>query len=540
MFKICLSSWLHRVFVALSLSVVACSSQPVHKSTAPAGAEPAAKGSATARGRTSYGVEINAHPAEPLPVVHLSSDPIDNREAHDAQAHDIWQSVRDGFSLSELQDSARVLHYESWYQSEPGYLRLVTRRARPYLYFILEEIERRRLPTELALLPIVESAYIPFAYSRSHAAGLWQFIPETGRLYGLKQNWWYDGRRDIFASTMAALDYLEALNELFEGDWFHALAAYNAGPGRVLREIDKNRALGQSIAYEDLDLSAQTRNYIPKLLAVKAMIQNPDRFGIELWPVPDAPYLSAVDIDTPLDLELAAEFAGMDLNAFHLLNPGSSQWATDPSGPHRVLLPVDRVQAFKQRLATLPENEHVAWRRHLIKSGDTLTDIAQRHHTNVSLLQQANGLASSRINSGDDLLIPQLVAGASDYDLLASRVPQTYVVRPGDSLWSIARSHGVSVSELVSWNGATADDVIRAGDELIVRSYRPTRPHNDKRTGVSTIYYSVQRGDSLYGIARRFNVSVDDLRRWNDMGDKSLLRAGQAMILQIGATLAGS
>jgi membrane-bound lytic murein transglycosylase D len=253
--------------------------------------------------------------------------------------------------------------------------------------------------------------------------------------------------------------------------------------------------------------------------------------------VPDAPYLRVVDIDTPVDLELAAEFADMELNAFRLLNPGSSQWATDPSGPHRLLLPVDRVQTFKQRLATLPKNERVTWRRHHIKSGETLTDIAQRYRTSVSLLQHANGLASTHIDTGSNLLVPHRLVSAGDYESLVPRVQQIYVVRPGDSLWSIARNHDISVSELIRWNSAAADDIIRTGEKLIIRSCRLTRPCSDERTRVSTINYSVQRGDSLYGIAQRFNVSVDDLRRWNDMRDKTLLRPGQAMTLQIDPAL---
>jgi membrane-bound lytic murein transglycosylase D len=528
------SSLLRRMLVALSITLSACSLQPVHDRAALKDDNPPPAGPVD-------GVEIDSQSGEPLPVVRLKSDRADDAGSV-IQADDIWQRVREGFALAEVEDHTRVRHYESWYQSEPGYLRLVTGRAEPYLYFILEEIERRGLPTELALLPIVESAYIPFAYSRSHAAGIWQFIPATGRLYGLKQNWWYDGRRDVYASTLAALDYLEAINELMGGDWFNTLAAYNAGPGRVLREIEKNRRAGKPTDYWNLSLPAETRNYVPKLLAVKSLVQDPASFGIELWPIEDAPYLTAVEIGSQIDLALASELAGMGLDAFRLLNPGFNQWATDPDGPHRLLLPQGQAENFLRSLAALPGEKRVSWLRHPISSGETLTHIAQRYRTSVSLLQQTNDLRGSQIHAGSYLLVPQSLAAVGS---AGARKPEstprthaqhTHVVRRGDSLWSIARSYQVSVNDLLSWNGKGSSDLIQAGDTLIVRDGN-TLAGSDAQAGSSaafkSISYSVQRGDSLYAIARRFNVEIDDLRRWNNMRSRTLLYPGQAMTVYL-------
>jgi len=531
------------MLIVLSFGISACSLQPIKDRVPAHNPDPA----------PPLGVAIDKKPNQPLPVVLLESDPVEGSEIHVEKKFDIWERVRSGFSVDAIDNDLRISHYESWYRATPNYLHLVTGRAAPYLYFILQEIERRRLPTELALLPIIESAYIPFAYSRSHAAGIWQFMPDTARLYGLKQNWWYDGRRDICASTLAALDYLEALNHLFKGDWLNTLAAYNAGPNRVLAEIEKNRRLDEPTDFWHLDLPTETQNYVPKLLAVKALVQDPTKFGIKLWPVPDEPYLQTVDIKTQIDLGLAAKLADMNVEPFNLLNPGFSQWATDPDGPFKLLLPIDRVKDFKLRLADLPSHTRVTWLRHQIQSGETLSHIAQRYGISIAVLQQTNELHSSRIWAGDYLLIPQAMAASSPSVLAgmqssASQLaeysqgePHTHGFRRGDSLWSIARSYGLPVSELASWNGSVSEDIIRPGAQLRIWKNLNVDVHQTEPSStLRAIRYSVQSGDSLYAIARRFKVSIADLRRWNNLQDNALLHPGQAMTLYIDATQFGN
>jgi membrane-bound lytic murein transglycosylase D len=530
------------MLIVVSFSISACSLQPI-KDRIPAPNPDTAP---------PLGVAIDKKPNQPLPVVLLESDLVEGSEIHVEKKFDIWERVRSGFSVDAIDNDLRISHYASWYRATPNYLHLVTGRAAPYLYFILQEIERRRLPTELALLPIIESAYIPFAYSRSHAAGIWQFMPDTARLYGLKQNWWYDGRRDIYASTLAALDYLEALNHLFKGDWLNTLAAYNAGPNRVLAEIEKNRRLGEPTDFWQLDLPTETQNYVPKLLAIKALVQDPTKFGIKLWPVPDEPYLQTVDIKTQIDLGLAAKLADMNVEPFHLLNPGFSQWATDPDGPFKLLLPIDRAKDFKLRLADLPSHARVTWLRHQIQSGETLSHIAQRYGISIAVLQQTNRLHNSRIWAGDHLLIPQAMAAPSPSVLAgmqssASQLaeysqgePHTHVFRRGDSLWSIARSYGLPVGELASWNGSASEDIIRPGAQLRIWKNLNVDVHQTEPSStLRAISYSVQSGDSLYAIARRFKVSITDLRRWNNLQDNALLHPGQAMTLYIDATQSG-
>ncbi len=524
--------------VVLCVALSACSTRPTKDPRISDDAELRTDSRRTARVARRVVSDDNTADASAGPTrgASIKHAPAADTETSSVAPRDIWQRVRAGFAMPQAGDDTRVRQYLAWHQSKPDYLKLVTERAEPYLYFILEELARRQLPTELALLPIVESAYLPSAYSRSHAAGIWQFIPDTGNVYGLKQNWWYDGRRDVYASTLAALDYLKTLHEQFDGDWFHALAAYNAGPNRVLREIKDNRRLGKPIDFWHLDLPAETRNYVPKLLALKALVLDPSAYGIELWPVPDEPYLATVDIESQIDLALAARLADMEIEPFRLLNPGFSRWATDPEGPHRLLLPIAQVDGFKLRLSELPSEERVTWLRYPINTGDTLTAIAQRYGVSVSVLQQSNGLRSSRIRAGDHLLVPQgttpsIFAAAQ---LATSRpepgTPYTHVVSSGESLWSISRSYDVALADLVRWNGKSSGALIRAGDRLVI--WGDSAPSNPNR---AVINYSVQRGDSLYAIARRFKVTVSDLRVWNKMPSESLLYPGQAMTLYVDA-----
>ena len=319
---------------------------------------------------------------------------------------DLWQRLRQGFGLPASLNQPKVQVYLTWYQQH-SYLQRIRSRAEPFLHFILEEVERREMPTELALLPAVESAFRPSAYSRNGAAGLWQFTPETGRLYDLKQNWWYDGRLDVYASTHAALSYLTYLNRYFKGDWLLTLAAYNAGPNRVLKAITQNRRQGKPICFWALRLPKETQNYVPKLLALKALVETPQKVGITLPPIAYKPVIANFEMDTQFDLGLAAMLAGVEIQEISRLNPGLKRWASDPEGPHRLFVPVDSLMEFKRRLAQLPADQRLTWLRHNIKRGDTLSSIASRYQTTVTFLQQANKLQTHRITADSYLLVPQ-------------------------------------------------------------------------------------------------------------------------------------
>lgn len=481
-------------------------------------------------------------PAEPEPVLDadapdavslFAAEPLgaDDSAPADAEA-DLWQRIRNGFALAGL-DHPRVRTATSWYARHPRYFERITDQAEPYLHYIVGEVERRGMPSELALLPVVESAFQPYAYSSGRAAGLWQFIPDTGRRFGLKLNWWYDGRRDVMASTQAALDYLQYLHGIFDGDWLLALAAYNSGEGTVARAIRENRRLGRPADYWSLKLPRETEEYVPRLLAISAIVAAPAALGIELRPIADETYLTPVESDTQLDFAIAAELAEMSVEELHRLNPAYNRWATDPEGPHRLLLPADKAAAFSIGLAALAPEKRVRWRSHRVQRGETLAEIARRYHTTGAVLRRLNDLADDRLRAGDTLLVPvaakDAVAGA------APLAPQrTHTVAAGDTLWQLARRHGVTVDELARWNGISSRAPLRVGQRLVVRNGTVI-----DRTAVSLIdterkiVYTVRRGDTLAGISKRYNVPVSQLQKWNGLEKKTRLRAGQRLTVHI-------
>ena len=389
---------------------------------------------------------------------------------------DLWERIRRGFQLTSVANS-RIEKQLKWYRSHPEHLPRIEERARPYLFFIVEELDRRNLPTELALLPVIESAYRPRAYSARRAAGIWQFIPSTGKMFGLEQNWWYDGRRDVVAATEAALDYLQSLASQFDGDWELALAAYNSGGGTVRRAIRKNQMRGKATDYWSLDLPRETRRYIPHLLALARVVENPEAFGTRLTKIPNQPVFDSVDIGAQIDLTLAAKMAGVSAEQLYRLNPGFNRWATAPEGPHRLVLPLENIAQFKEKLAKLNPDERLRWTKYTIQSGDNLGTIAQRHGTTVAALKQTNRLQGNLIRAGKPLLIPgsvqvanrsQPTAGESGIRLKGEGNKIIYEVRSGDSLWTIAQNYNVSHKALARWNGIATGDLLRPGQKLVV------------------------------------------------------------------------
>lgn len=468
--------------------------------------------------------------------------------------HDLWDRIRLGFSL-EHQHSG-VKGDLNWYSSNQDYLDRVADRATPYLYMIVTEIERRGIPTEIALLPIVESAFQPFAYSHGRAAGIWQFIPDTGRHYGLKQTWWYDGRRDVYASTQAALDYLEKLHNDFDGDWLLALAAYNSGEGTVSRAITKNKLKGKPTDFWSLDLPRETQGYVPKLLAISTIVADPQAYGISLKSIPDGTYLTKVEIDGQIDLSLAADLANISLEDLYRFNPGFNRWATDPNGPNYLLLPVDATKHFTERLASLPSDKRVHWKRHRVKRGETLVEIAQQFKTTIEVLKQANNLRGSIIHTGRNLVIPVAVNNLNSYTLSADQrrkdiqnTPRNgrkvvHTVTAGETFWELSRRHNVSVRQLAAWNSMAPGDPLKSGQTIVIWSKKSNEavinpisraaPPRDQIT--RRIHYIVRKGDSLAAIAERFRVTISQLRQWNSLRKGIFLQPGQRLKLFVDVT----
>lgn len=460
---------------------------------------------------------------------------------------DLWQRLRSGFSLNLDIDNPRITAERNWLIRNPQYIERVTTRAQRYLYHIVERAEAKQVPLEMALLPIVESAFDPFAYSHGRASGPWQFIPSTGKAFGLNQDYWYDGRRDILASTDAALEYLSRLAKRFNGDWELALAAYNSGGGTVSKAIRRNTQQQRPTDYWNLQLPRETRAYVPKLIAISQIVRDPERYGVTLQPIANAPYFAVVDTGGQLDLQLAADMSSTDVNEIYYLNAGYSRWSTPPAGPHRLLVPVARATELEQKLASLPAEQRLRWQQYTIVSGDTLGGIAKRFNTTVTALQQSNNLRGNTIVVGRQLLIPQPAANAEAYRLSADnrleakqsqgpagRSKIEYRVQSGDSLWTISRHHNVTTQELAKWNGMAPGDTLSVGRNLVIwtrSNVAATAPVSDRPEMVRRVNYSVRRGDSLHRIANRFNVSVGQIASWNKLNTSRYLRPGQQLTL---------
>lgn len=469
----------------------------------------------------------------------------------------VWERLISLYSLPNIENE-RITRELNWYLRHPAYLARVQQRAEPYLHLILNEIEAKNIPGELALLPIVESAFLPEAYSKSDASGLWQFIPATGRLYGLQQNEWYDGRRDVYASTRAATAFLKHLGETFDGDWYLALASYNYGKGNVRKAIEKNENLNLETDYWSLDLPKETADYVPRLLAIAKIFANADKYNIDLQPIPNKPYCELVDAKSQLDLNKAAELANTPLNEFLKLNPGFNHSSTAPQGPHHLLIPVAKAQLFKQNLAQLPYDERVDLKRyhaetmaqirhdeiqtipsqHKVKVGESLASIADKNNTTPQAIRQANHLANNSIQSGMVLKMPtaQKTADTQFTGKTAVTKPgsaQIYVVKKGDTIWNIGQRFSVSGKDIADWNKLTAKSALVLGQKLTIKASNQQavalKAGVLSSSGIRSISYTVQRGDSLAQISRKFNVSIADLRKWNPPAISNSLTPGKKL-----------
>lgn len=464
--------------------------------------------------------------------------------------YDLWDRLRENFVMDISSNDPRVLAELNWYRRHPQYMDRVAQRASRYMFHILEEIERRGLPGELALLPIVESAYDPFAYSHGRASGMWQFIPGTARYYGLENNWWYDGRRDIIASTDAALTFLTQLNRRFD-DWHLALASYNTGGGNVNRALRHNRNAGGDGTFWELKLHAETSAYVPKMIALARLIADPEEYGINLTSIANRPYFAAVNTDGQVDLAMAAELAGISMNELYLLNPGFSQWATSPDGPHRLLVPVENAGILAANLKNLPAKQRMSWQRYRVSSGDSLLSISNQFNTTPSMIRDANQLSGDMIRAGKELLIPIPSKNVHQYALSEDQRQKRrqnvtrkgqkieHQVRSGDSFWVLARHHGVTVRELASWNSMAPGDPLITGQRLVIWSRADnakTIAKVNNRSVMRKVNYTVRNGDNLANIANRFKVSVGDIARWNSINTGRYLQPGQSLTLHVDVT----
>jgi membrane-bound lytic murein transglycosylase D len=429
---------------------------------------------------------------------------------------DLWERIRRGFTLTDL-DTPQVKQAEDWYASRPDYMARMVERSRRYLYYIVIEVEKRGMPLEAALLPMIESAYNPMAYSTSRASGIWQFIPSTGKSYGMKQTWWMDERRDVVAATGGALDYLQKLYAEF-GDWYLALAAYNWGEGSVRRAIAANQKRGLPTDYLSLPMPAETRNYVPKLQAVKNIVRDPESHNLELAHIPEAPYFTVVRTNRKMDVKIAAELAEMPLEEFLSLNPQHNRPVIAGADETTILLPYDKAELFASKLA-LSHQPMVTWQAYKTKSNETLPLLALRFGLSLETLRTVNGIgARATVPVGHALLVPTQAPNDATIASLQNAVFTTVAsartvyhrVRKGETLSSIAAHYAVSAQELKGWNVGMNPKMV-AGQRLRVISdiaSAGTRSKQRKTKAVRPAHASVNKTASAKPAPSREKAAI--------------------------------
>ena len=450
-------------------------------------------------------------PSSPLVARDILDPTIGNVDLTTRATPDLWERMRAGFAMPELSNTA-AQEKTLWYAARQEYLKRSFERARPFLFHIVEEIEKRGMPTELALLPLVESAYNPRAVSPAQAAGMWQFIPSTGKQYKLQQDWWRDDRRDIMASTTAALDYLQFLHSTFK-DWHLALAAYNWGEGAVGRAVEKARARGEPTDYASLKMPAETAGYVPKLQAIKNLVMNPAIYNLALPEVPNAPYLATITKTRDIDIKMAARLAEMPVDEFIALNPSHNRPVIPGANRPTLVLPVDKMETFRHNLESNQDKPLSTWRVYLTKAGEKLEQIASRFGIDLAQLKSINGIGPrARVSTGHTLIVPkddkvaeELLPVTIDQPAFApeERVSRTaYVVRKGDTLFGIARKYKVSADEVRRWN-KLAGTGVSPGQKLMIETVVADTPGKYRIAAKNGKKHAAVKAKRSVKIARR-------------------------------------
>ena len=466
-----------------------------------------------------------------------------------SQEDDLWQVIANRQGIKSVSNS-RVQSRIDWISNHPEYLSLISKRAEPFLYLVVSELEKQNVPIEIALLPIVESDYYPFSYSHGTAAGLWQFIPSTGRMYGLEEDWWHADRRDVLASTKAAANYLNDLNKMFKGDWLLSIAAYNAGPGRIQRAIDTNIKLGKKTDFWNLDLPQETEKYVPKFLALSQVIKNPSRYNQKLLEIDNKPFLNEVELDSQFDLALISQWTGLSIDQIYNYNPGLKRWATPESLPYIMLLPEEVIYSFNDNLSKQGQRPKISWTRYKIKQGDSLSLIAQNYNTTIGQIMSVNELDNDAIRADKYLIVPLAQKSENYYSLSDNQREKSrlniqknsekiiYTVVAGDSLWKISIKFDTTINNLVRWNQISPSDSLSIGKELVILRDNKNKTELAKitNTGIDInrdIFYTVKEGDNLSRIAQKYNVKIAEIRSWNDLNEEYILQPGDKLTITI-------
>lgn len=444
--------------------------------------------------------------------------------SHTAKAENynnsLWDNLRYSFKLEDEYQRPEVQDQVNWLMNHKSYLGQLGKHSQPYLYYILQEVKKRNMPGEIALLPMIESTYNPFAYSHSGAAGLWQFTSGTGKGFGLKQNWWFDGRRDIYNSTDAALNYLSYLHRFFNGNWMLAIAAYHSGEGTVQHAM-KSRNTGNFWA---LNLPQDTHSYVPKLLALAKFIQTQSHASTKLPYISNTPYFTKVNVGTQIDLTNAAHLAGLSYPEFLKLNPGNNRWATSPTGPHTIVLPLNKVDIFVHNVNKIPEQKRSALlAKHAVQFDTDLKILPEPEKISIpeeqAFAKPKPVYASAKVSSGN----------AKTHKVL-------HITQKGDTFWHLAQKYHVSEHDIRAWNNFSANAYIQPGQKLTIWTPNnltwATSGHSQSIKD-KMIYHTIRLGDSLSAIAHKYNVSVQKLLSWNTKLQPTRLIPGKHVLIYV-------
>ena len=457
------------------------------------------------------------HYIEPAPI-EISSNISDYEN--------VWDRIKDTSSLNADNLDEKTLEYVNQYLSNPAQLNKLLEKGRYFIYFVLEELERYRLPPELALLPYIESNYDPFSISASGAMGIWQFMPATARIYGLKDTWWYEQRHDPLVSSKAAVRYLAYLHNRFNKKITYTLAAYNGGPTLLEKRIKLNKKAGKLTDLKNLKLPTQTQEYVPKFKAILAIVLNSEKYEIKLPDFPNKPVLGKIELNGQVEILAFSEFAGLKPEFVYKLNAGYTKWASPPGDKTIFNIPIELEEVLNLKKENFIQTNQINWVTHRVSKGDSLWKIAEEFDTEVNVLKKVNYLSSNVLSLNQELLIPL------SNDQNQTFIPyQAHIISEGDTLWNLGIQYNISPAEIAKTNGLKMSSPLRIGSELNIGNKNIYRTINSKKR---TILYSVKQGDSLYRIADIFNIEISEIKKINELSTNEI-KPGQVLKIIIKA-----
>ena len=438
----------------------------------------------------------------------------------------VWDRIKDTSSLDADNLDEKTLEYVNQYLSNPAQLDKLLEKGRYFIYFVLEELERYKLPPELALLPYIESNYDPFSISASGAMGIWQFMPATARIYGLKDTWWYEQRHDPLVSSKAAIRYLAYLHNRFNKKITYTLAAYNGGPTLLEKRIKLNKKAGKLTDFKNLKLPTQTQEYVPKFKAILAIVLNSEKYEIKLPDFPNKPVLGKIELNGQVEILAFSEFAGLKPEFVYKLNAGYTKWASPPGDKTIFNIPIELEEVLNLKKENFIQTNQINWVTHRVSKGDSLWKIAEEFDTEVNVLKKVNYLSSNVLSLNQELLIPL------SNDQNQTFIPyQAHIISEGDTLWNLGIQYNISPAEIAKTNGLKMSSPLRIGSELNIGNKNIYRTINSKKR---TILYSVKQGDSLYRIADIFNIEISDIKKINELSTNEI-KPGQVLKIIIKA-----